>query len=264
MTRIERRRALGAGVLAGFAFALGGCCARTCAPVCGAPACVPAAAFGAGAASAPRAASSEAEAPAVMVEGTCLSVPAAKAGEVLGATYGAGALSMGMLSAADAAALLGRAKAAGARVLQAPSVVTRSGEQASIFVGEGRDPTPQLWAGANGYEAALADPYWSGLDLRMTPTLRTGSDLSFDLSVIARISPSEGPPTDPTAWLGPQLHGRMGVARMASGDAAVIVLATAQGAALGDRFVVVATPRVLSRSAAPVATPSAVRASGAP
>lgn len=238
------------------------CTPRTSAPCCAAPSvaraeppsdpphtCIPDPVLAPNAQGSMAAKSTE---PRVLIEAAILRVPANRAAAILGTPRGETSRSMEVLPAADAAALLNRVmKDPAAKVLQMPSIVTESGQDAGIFIGESYDNAPHRPVNrTNGHEAALADPAWSGTDMHITSkTLVEPSALSMDLALVFRDMPPEGTAPDLCRLVAEQFHGRMGITRMSSGDSAVFVLSK-PGCATGcDRLLLIATPHILPPNA---------------
>jgi len=249
----------GLALLAAGAFGLVGCRSRggaPCAPCAPCPPCrpcrpcrpcpppVPAAALVAASAAPAAPTATDVVGPVagrpVLVEAMLLRIPAARAVEVLGTTRATRGLWMEVMAAADAAALAARAHASSGEVLQLPAIVVRSGDEGSIFVGKASAATTSRAPSADRFDAALDDPAWSGRWLYVWPRVQGPDRLAFDVGWILRSPPG----TDGNGGTA-TLFGRTGVATMAGGDALALVLAGGPPAALGDRYLLVSTPRIL-------------------
>jgi len=183
----------------------------------------------------------------ILLEATILRVPADQAERLLGPYYGTTGRSMGILSASDAATLLDRvAKDPATKLLNKPSIVTLSGEEANITVGESYQEALHRPQVSDGYTASLEDAYWSGQELRALPTVLTDDHrLSLDLSFISREAPPKGTTPDPASLLAHQIHGRMGITTIPSGDSVLILVAAGSHEKLGDRVLLFAKPTIL-------------------
>jgi hypothetical protein len=189
----------------------------------------------------------------VFLEATIYRIPAARAEELLGANRGGSSRAMELLSPADVATLEERlAKDKGVSVLQQPAILAKSGDEATIWTGESYDGEHHRMVADESHAAALADGSWSGTELRLLPTLLPGNGgLSLDLAFIHREPPPEGTTPDAKALVAHQLHAKMGVAKMASGDSAAILVAAGEPNSLGERMLLVTTPRIVPATPTP-------------
>ena len=188
----------------------------------------------------------------ILLEATILRVPSDQAERLLGPYYGTTGRSMGILSAADAATLLDRvARDPATKLLHMPSIVTLSGDEASVTVGESYMEALHRPQVSDGYTASLEDAYWSGQELRALPTvLADDRRLSLDLSFISREAPPKGTTPDPASLLAQQIHGRMGIPTMSSGDSVLILVAGGSPEKIGDRVLLFAKPTILPAASA--------------
>jgi hypothetical protein len=236
------------------------CCARPCRPCaapCPPPCQSPCAQAGTPLPPAPRLAQASDTEGQIFLQSTIVRIPGAAAERLLGARRATTNPSSELLPFARAEELLKQVTAdPAATLLQMPTILTFSGQEATIFTGEDYAEAPHRPADRDPYTNALEDPSWSGIDLRVLPAVladRTG--ISLELGFVARAVPPKGEQPDLARLQADQIAARLTVLRVASGDSVLVVASAKSADASGDRILLVVTPKILHAEVAAAPTP---------